>query len=305
MLIRRFIFLGVAFAGIVVAQSVAAPAAAGEEVRCPKGPGDCVVHVTGPRQPGSTGASGGSSAGFCPLPSGVCQDPVLGWYNPVDKCWYVVADPPPEADHPAWAGHQPGDGVVYIRSCQNSNGPTGVPNYTPIMVWRASPPPGFGGLPSPAQLAAEAINRLPIRGPVIQIAPDEAGSGLVGLPVWLWTTVGPETWGPISATAAIPGLSVTATARAIQIVWEMGDGNTVTCANPGTAYTASYGNVASPTCGYQYVTSSRTRPGGRFVITATTTWQVKWDGGGQTGELLVTRASTTSIQVDEMQVVTR
>jgi hypothetical protein len=45
-------------------------------------------------------------------------------------------------------------------------------------------------------------------------------------------------------------------------------------------------------------------PGGRFTVTGTTTWNIEWQGGGQNGTLTVTRASTTTIQIDELQVVT-
>ena len=46
------------------------------------------------------------------------------------------------------------------------------------------------------------------------------------------------------------------------------------------------------------------RPG-RYTIRATTTWRVTWQGGGESGEIPnVTRSSETSIQIDELQVVT-
>ena len=154
-------------------------------------------------------------------------------------------------------------------------------------------------------MAAQAINQLPIQGPQIETAPNSAGSGLVGLPVWLWTAVSGATWGPTSATASVPGLSVTATARATKIEWDMGDGHSVTCANPGTPYAASFGGQPSPTCGYVYTASSHGTSGGRFTITGVTTWQVDWAGGGESGVITVTRQSTSSVRIDELQVVTR
>jgi hypothetical protein len=167
--------------------------------------------------------------------------------------------------------------------------------------WRATPPPGFGGGPSPAELAARAINQLPIRGPRIGSAPATGGSGLVGLPVWLWTPATEATWGPASATASVPGLSVTATARAEKIVWSMGDGNSVTCTSPGTPYKASFGRKQSPDCGYK---GYQKPSSGRYTVTGVTTWQVHWVGGGQTGDVTVTRSSSTTIDIDELQVIT-
>jgi hypothetical protein len=123
----------------------------------------------------------------------------------------------------------------------------------------------------------------------------------------MWTAVSPATWGPSRATASVPGLSVTATARAEKIVWSMGDGNAVTCGNAGTPYKPSFGRAESPTCGYDqgYQLPSSTRPGGRYTVAGATTWQVTWVGGGESGELTVTRTSSTAIAIEELQVVTR
>ncbi|MFY1633676.1 hypothetical protein ACN27F_10385 [Solwaraspora sp. WMMB335] len=147
-----------------------------------------------------------------------------------------------------------------------------------------------------------------MRGAEIGISPDPSGSGLVGLPIWLWTAVTPLTWGPITATASVPGLSVTARGQATEIRWDMGDGRSVTCENPGTPYNkATHGASASTTCGYPgYSVPSRTQPDGRYTVVATTTWHIEWwvVGGGATGAETVTRESSTSIRIDELQVVT-
>ena len=99
----------------------------------------------------------------------------------------------------------------------------------------------------------------------------------------------------------MPGLSVTATAKARQIVWDMGDGHTETCHNPGTPYYT--GGVVSPTCQHIYVRSSADQPNLAYTITATTTWDVTWTGGGTSGSLTVTRVSTGHVRVGEVQVL--
>src|SRR2546428_543234 len=76
--------------------------------------------------------------------------------------------------------------------------------------------------------------------------PGAAGSGLVGLGVWLWTTATSETWGPNSITAAVPGLAVTATARVGRFSVAMGDGHTVSCTVAGAVVDASPSVAASP-----------------------------------------------------------
>ena len=152
-------------------------------------------------------------------------------------------------------------------------------------------------------MAQRAVSAMRLTGPVIRTAPAAGKEGLVGLPVWMWTPVTATTWGPASATATVPGLSVTARARATRIVWEMGDGHSVTCANPGTAYTTAKGATTSPTCGYVYPQSSASQPDHAFALTATTTWRVTWTGGGQSGVLTVTRRSTAQIRIGELQVL--
>ncbi|PWJ23249.1 hypothetical protein ATK17_3741 [Branchiibius hedensis] len=61
----------------------------------------------------------------------------------------------------------------------------------------------------------------------------------------------PNTWGPITKSASAQGYTVTATATVSDVVWDMGDGQTVTC-QQGTPYVMSYGKQKSPTCGHTY-----------------------------------------------------
>jgi len=159
--------------------------------------------------------------------------------------------------------------------------------------------------PTPAQLAAQALAKIHLLGAQIGIAPQPNGAGAVGLPVWLRTAVNAGTWGPQSASATGGGITVTITAKASRIVWDMGDGGQVTCDNPGTPYAAKYGMSASPTCPYTYTvpSSTTTHPHGRFTITATTYWTVNWAGGGQTGVLNPTSQSQTSVEIGEIPVV--
>jgi hypothetical protein len=294
---RRLAATGVGLA-VFAALTVTFNAAADEKVYCPPLGGPCTVIVDTPGHGGGPGGGGNNGGGGSGDPG--YYDERLGWLNEQDLCYYKAAEPQPDKSDPAWEGHT--DGVIYVRSCLKGNGRLGVPLWVPTFVWSATPPPGFGALPSPAQLAARAVNALNIKGPQIGSAPRVDGSGLVGLPVWLWTEVTPETWGPLTATAAVPGLSVTATATGTSIVWDMGDGHSVTCDGAGTPYDGRASG--SPTCGYRYTTSSRSMPGGRYTVTGTTTWTIAWTGGGQSDTLTVTRASTTTIQIDELQVVT-
>lgn len=294
----------VAAAAAMVFFGMAKPAFAdGGDVTCPPNQPICIIVVTDPGSPGGggTGGSGSSGPRVCKVPTTgdvvPCQDPAWGWWSNLDGCYYKRLDPPPPATSPEWRGNYP-KGSIYQATCPGSGGTGG--GWT----WFANPPDGYGGVAvTPATLAQQAINTMRLTGPDIGMAPSPGKTGLVGLPVWLWTAVSAKTWGPASATASVPGISVTATARAKRIVWDMGDGHTVTCTTPGTPYTTSKGDRPSPTCGYVYTRSSASQSDHVFAVMATTTWAVTWIGGGESGALTVTRSSTTQVRIGELQVL--
>ncbi|HEY3545797.1 MAG TPA: hypothetical protein VGK17_06860 [Propionicimonas sp.] len=261
----------------------------------------CTVTVETPPTPGGT--TGGSSSGparVCVSDTGEvvpCFSERFGWFNDADGCYYLAASPQPDATSPIWAGRYP-EGAVYVVTCG------GLPfgGSAGGWVWLPTAPPGTGAVGvTPAQLAQRAVDEMTLTGPAIHLSIDANEVGLVGLPTWLWTDVTPTTWGPNSATASVPGLSITANARAVRVVWDMGDGNTKVCANPGTPYVE--GAVESPTCDYVYQQSSAGQPDDAYRITATTTWQIDWSGGGTSGSLTLTRSSQTTVRIGELQVL--
>ena len=274
------------------------------DVSCDPFTGVCVVVAV---DHGTTGSSGGddtsretgSGSASCQGPAGMvpCYDPAFGWFSEADGCYYQRASPQPDGGDPVWDGHYP-DGAVYLAVC------LGTPGTGGGFVWWPEPPPGYGGASAtPAQLANEAVRQMELRGPDVGIVPEPGKTGLVGLPVWMWTRVSPQTWGPNSATAAVPGVSVSATARAERITWSMGDGHSVVCDNPGTPYEDRFGAQSSPTCGHTYTRTSAREPGESYTVTATTTWRVVWAGGGQRGELELDRSSTVALRIGELQVL--
>ncbi|GAB3965575.1 hypothetical protein [Plantactinospora veratri] len=97
-----------------------------------------------------------------------------------------------------------------------------------------------------------------------------------------------------------------------KIVWRMGNGETVECDSAGIPFKAGTHDPRQPpraACAYAgYPRASGTEPGGRYEITAVKHWRVPW--GSSTGEgdqdaLTAERSDTTSIRIDELQVVTR
>jgi hypothetical protein len=231
-----------------------------------------------------------------------CVDPVLGWFtNARGGCYIRPAIPQPPAGDPAWQGHDPTGGLVYVARCFAIEGVDGMPYVQlPTMLFF---PAGEGLV---GDLVERAIALLPLRGADIHLAPDPSGVGLVGLPVWMWTPVTESTWGPATASLTALGITVSVAANAERITWAMGDGQEVHCDQPGIPYQPEYGADRSPTCGHVYQRPSRSLPDGRFPVTATTQWRIEWQIEGTVigGTVPATRQSSTSVRINELQVVT-
>lgn len=151
---------------------------------------------------------------------------------------------------------------------------------------------------TPVEVAALAREQLGLPTPKIQASP--IGDQLVNLPTWLWLAGG---WQRASATASVPGVSVTATAAPISVTWSMGDGGVVMCSGPGTPFAAGADpSSTSPDCGYTYRTSSASQPGEAFPVTATVNWTVTWTGAGQNGVYPdMTTSASVAFRVAESQ----
>ncbi|MET8845991.1 hypothetical protein [Amycolatopsis sp. NPDC004625] len=161
--------------------------------------------------------------------------------------------------------------------------------------------PAEAALPSPQKLAEQARTQLRLPSPHIEANP--AGDKLVSLPTWLWLDRG--SWATRQATAAVPGVSVTAVATPKSVSWSTGDGDTVTCSGPGTPFEpGGDASAASPDCGHTYRRSSATAPAERFPVTATMHWTVTWAGAGASGTFPdLTTSATAAFRVAEIQAL--
>lgn len=198
------------------------------------------------------------------------------------------------------AGPAPGQqGSWYVWKCTTAGITDGL-FHPPVFIPNGQPVPGAAPLPSPAQLAQIARNQL--RFPTPTIAANPAGDQLVNLPTWLWLSNG---WGQMSATASVPGVSVTAVATPTSVSWSMGDGATVTCTGAGTPFQPGTDPKApSPTCGHTYHTSSASQAGQAFPVTATVHWTVTWSGAGQGGTFPdMTTTGNAAFRVAESQAL--
>ncbi|WP_229398877.1 hypothetical protein [Micromonospora okii] len=300
--------IGLALALAVAAAPPTASAAAGLAaareggVECPVGQNDCNVWDDDPGTPGGgdpgggdggDGGDGDGSSGKCQWNGKVlpCYDEDLGWFDNGSGCYYKLQEPQP-------AGTPEGK-QWYLVTCNGGDLGTLRPELLD------APPSGYGAPPDPEELARRALASISLRPPQIRTAPRASkGPGLVGLPVWMWASRGANYFGPLTASASDRGLTVSLRATVDRIVWDMGNGEKVTCDGPGTPYRAggTHAGKPSPDCGYD---GGYPRTG-TYRVSATTFWNVHWEGGDSSGDIAQTRTSgTAAIEIDELQVVTR
>lgn len=263
-------------------------------VVCDPSQTDCTVSAgTSPTPP--SGGNGGGSGGTrqCIDLDGIdrpCYLDGIGWFG-FDKCFYgpIELQLTPETIA-ALGGQPPGPGVWYSRSCRPYAGQS-VASANISVVYLATAPAPVAEL-----VARHAVSHLVL--PRLSASVNPSGLQLVNLPTWL--SVPATSWGSRSATASVPGVSVTATATATKVVFKMGDGHTVTCHSRGTDWHTGLDPLASsPDCGYTYRT-----PGENLTIRASVSWSISWSGAGSSGTLpdLVTTTSIP-VRVGESQTV--
>jgi hypothetical protein len=284
---------------LLIAVGSTAPAAAASPAKCwQNAAGDQVCEVTSisPGSPGGGGPGGGSSgpAATCEdsFPSDWCAAPSGAWWSNGRQCWVAPLSPQPPAGDPLWQGRTTGT----IYQCRAPESPAFRGTADVVFFWSDTEAQPV----DPAVLAQTAIDSMELTAPTVGATPlpGPDAVSLIGLPTWLWVqSPGTRSWGPITATASAGGVTTTATAKVARVVWDMGDGSTITCTNPGTAWTPAQGTGDSPTCGYRY------RTPGQRTITATTHWQVDWSGAGQTGTIPLALSGTRQIDVTQLRAV--
>lgn len=159
-----------------------------------------------------------------------------------------------------------------------------------------------GGLVDPYQLAVDALASVRIEPPAIRTSPSESGRLYVQVPTWLWLER--SWWQPYQATANAGRVWSTVRATPVATTWSLGDGRTVSCRGPGTAWRPGLPEDATD-CTHTYRTSSATRPGGTFGLEATVTFEVSWTSNASGGGTLpaITRTSTLEVEVGEIQAI--
>ncbi|WP_322770523.1 hypothetical protein [Frankia sp. Cr1] len=134
-----------------------------------------------------------------------------------------------------------------------------------------------------------------------------AGSAVVNVPVWF---AAPGQWAPVTATATIPGATVTVTAVPQTLEFQPGDGSpAVACTGPGPVFTTGMAEPdRPPACSYTYRDASTVAPGGRaWPAVLTIRWQIGWTASdGETGALApLTTTTDVPVVVGQIQAIER
>ncbi len=181
------------------------------------------------------------------------------------------------------------------------------------LIWFPAGPLPTAAVPSPQVAAAEAASQLRLPRPTIEMSP--SGTGYVNLPEWL--AIGSALWRPFTTTAQACNQagcsSATATAAPLAVVWDLGDGASVTCPGPGVPYRPGASPATPGACTYTYPRSSAGQPSpdgnpddAAFTVTATVHWGITWRGAGHGGTLAaVTTRATVALRVAEIETVNR
>ena len=236
------------------------------------------------------------------------------WTPPVDTRWATAgsSDPPPGKPNPnqpygctytaggpsvtaslGVGGPQPGQWVFPVCA-----GPGVLNPMPPFWVSGATPPAAGAVQVAPVVVAEQAAKQLGFGSPTIEMAPPDGSPQLVGVSSWLW--IDPGAWRTLTASASAGPVTTTATATPTKVVWDMGDGDSVTCDGPGTPYSSGDPN-ATTDCSYTWPQA------GTFTVSATVYWNVMWTatgapGGGNLG-LQAGPPAQVQVKVTESQAI--
>ncbi len=159
-----------------------------------------------------------------------------------------------------------------------------------------------GGLVDVDALAREAAESVSIDGPQIQTSPSAGGLLYVHVPTWLW--ISGSWWKAYTATASTGRVSATVTAKPVSVSWSTGDGATIRCDGPGTAWTPGSDDGASE-CQHTYRKATDPADGKSLSLSATVTLEVTWTSSIGLGGTLdpIDRTATVQVAVGEIQAI--
>ncbi|MGB8944144.1 MAG: hypothetical protein WCD21_28515 [Streptomyces sp.] len=186
-------------------------------------------------------------------------------------------------------------------------------NCQEILFWQdAGALPKIANAPTPEILASYAYDKVKVPDTEVELKPE--GSSTVNLPTWVWLDKG--TFEDVKVRAELPGTGVWAetTAKPVALHLDPGtkDARTFPASGDckinddgsiGTPYTKG-SSKQDPPCGIAYLRSTGGKP---FQLKASITWEITWEGSGNTGGDLPngTFDGTQDVNVQEIQSINR
>ncbi|EFL39393.1 secreted protein [Streptomyces griseoflavus Tu4000] len=213
----------------------------------------------------------------------------------------------------AFNKHKSGEGFWW-GSYVNKSYPPGWDACTEDYFWvdtGDAPPADIENAITPEILAGLAYAEIRVPGTEVTLAPTETTK--VNLPTWAWLD-GAE-FKPVSVTASVPDIGISATATAEPVSLEIKPGTPDAQTYPASGVCGIDGRRIgepyqkgdadrTPPCGVKYLRSSGD---GAFPLQATVTWEIHWTGtGGAGGDLPDGEfGATQDVVVQEIQAINR
>lgn len=149
----------------------------------------------------------------------------------------------------------------------------------------------------PEVVAATAVASMVVPAPEVVFDPDPGdnqwGSWVIGLPLW----VDVQGVGSQSAGVSHQGVEVELRAERGEMLIDWGDGESSVCTRWGGWNSGLDIRTATPLCGHTY------QQPGKYTVSATAAWTVRWSALGQSGTLPLTSTGHRQVSVIELQAV--
>ncbi|MGW0823026.1 hypothetical protein [Streptomyces sp. NPDC002845] len=175
-----------------------------------------------------------------------------------------------------------------------------------------APPADVPQAITPEMLAQLAYAEIRVPSTKVELAP--ANTTKVNLPTWTWLDT--AEFKPVSVTASVPllGISATTTAEPVSLKIAPGTDDAATYPASGECVVGADGSIGepyakgkadeTPPCGMKYLRSSG---GGSYKLQATVTWEISWTSTTGAGDRLPdgTFGADQDVVVQEIQAVNR
>ncbi|MCX5420901.1 hypothetical protein [Streptomyces sp. NBC_00078] len=196
----------------------------------------------------------------------------------------------------------------------NENFPPGWDKCTKPIFWvdKGDPPPAnIENAVTPKVLGELAYKEIRVPSTKVTLAP--ADTTKVNLPTWAW--LDGAAFKPVSVTASVPVLGISATTTAVPVSLKIDPGTTNAETYPASGVCEiNNGRIGepyakgkadeTPPCGVKYL---RSTGNGSYPLKATITWKIHWTGSDGAGDDLPdgTFGATQNVTVQEIQAVNR